>query len=69
MRRGASRKDLTPARTDPVETLSACYRTIRYSERLLGKFRHEKLREMIRQGDVIQVFDTFQRLMLGESLS
>jgi hypothetical protein len=58
--------DVFPARTDPIETLSASYRTIQYAERLLDKFGREKLRELIRQRDVIQVFDGFQKLMLGE---
>jgi xylose isomerase len=57
--------DVFPARTDPVETLSLCFRSIQYAERLLDKFGRERLREMIRQGDVIQVFDAFQKLMLG----
>jgi xylose isomerase len=58
--------DVFPARTDPVETLSACYRTIQYSERLLDKLGRERLRERVRQGNVIQVFDELQQLMLGE---
>jgi xylose isomerase len=58
--------DVFPARTDPVETLSACYRTIQYAERLLDKLGREKLRGMVRQGDVIRVFDELQKLMLGE---
>ena len=58
--------DVFPARTDPVETLSACYRTIQYAERLLDRLGRERLRELIRQGDVIQVFDELQKLMLGE---
>jgi len=61
--------DVFPARTDPIETLSASYRTIQYAERLLDKFGREKLRELIRQRDVIQVFDGFQKLMLGEPVS
>jgi xylose isomerase len=61
--------DVFPARTDPIETLSASYRTIRYAERFLDKFGREKLRELIRQRDVIQVFDELQKLMLGESIS
>ena len=61
--------DVFPARTDPVETLSACYRTIRHAEGLLDRFGREQLRKMIRQGDVIRVFDALQRLMLGETLS
>lgn len=58
--------DVFPARTDPVETLSACYRTIQYAERLLDRLGREKLRGMVRQGDVIRVFDELQKLMLGE---
>jgi xylose isomerase len=61
--------DVFPARTDPIETLSASYRSIQYAEKLLDKFGREKLREMIRQRDVIQVFDELQKLMLGESIS
>jgi xylose isomerase len=61
--------DVFPARTDPVVTLSACYRTILYSERLLDRFGREKLREMIRQGSTIQVFDELQKLMLGDPSS
>jgi xylose isomerase len=61
--------DVFPSRTDPVQTLSASYRTIRYAQGLLDKFGREKLREMIRQGDVIRVFDDWQRMMLGETLS
>jgi len=61
--------DVFPARTDPVQTLSACYRTIQYAERLLDKFGRERLREMTRRGDVIQVFDEFQKLMLGDTPS
>jgi xylose isomerase len=57
--------DVFPARTDPVQTLSACYRTIQYAERLLDRLGREKLRQMIRQRDVIRVFDTVQRSMLG----
>jgi xylose isomerase len=61
--------DVFPARTDPVETLSACYRTIKYSQRLLDRFGRERLRGMVRQGDVIRAFDELQRLMLGEAPS
>jgi xylose isomerase len=61
--------DVFPARTDPIETLSASYRSIQYAEKLLDKFGREKLREMIRQRDVIQVFDELQKVILGESLS
>lgn len=58
--------DVFPARTDPVETLSACYRTMQYSERLLDKFGRDRLRELIRQRQVIQIYDEFQKMMLGE---
>ena len=58
--------DVFPARTDPVETLSACYRTIQYSERLLDRLGRDRLRGMVRQGAVIQVFDDLQKMMLGE---
>ena len=58
--------DVFPARTDPIKTLSACYRTIQYAERLLDQFGRDRLRDMIRQGDVIQVFDELQKLMFGE---
>ena len=61
--------DVFPARTDPVETLSASYRAIVYGERLLDKFGRERLREMISRRDVIRVYDDLQRLMLGETLS
>jgi xylose isomerase len=61
--------DVFPARTDPIETLSASYRAIQYAERLLDKFGREKLRELIRRREVIQIFDELQKLMLGESLS
>ena len=61
--------DIFPARTDPVETLSACYRSIQYAETLLDRFGRDKLREMIRQRDVIRVFDRLQRLMLGNERS
>jgi hypothetical protein len=40
-----------------------------YAERLLDKFGRERLCEMIRQRDVIQVFDKLQKLVFGESLS
>jgi xylose isomerase len=58
--------DVFPARTDPVKTLSASYRMIRYAKVLLDRFGREKLREIIRQGDVIRVFDDLQKTMLGE---
>ena len=58
--------DVFPARTDPVETLSACYRSIQYAQTLLDRVGRDKLRGMIRQGNVIHVFDELQRLMVGE---
>jgi xylose isomerase len=61
--------DVFPARTDPIKTLSASYRSIQYAERLLDKFGRDRLREMIHQRDVIQIFDELQKLMLGESPS
>ncbi len=61
--------DVFPARTNPIETLSASFRTIQYAERLLDKFGREKLWHMIQQRDAIQVFDEFQKLMLGDALS
>jgi xylose isomerase len=61
--------DVFPARTDPVETLSACYRSIQYAQRLLDRIGRQRLADMVRQGDVIRVFDEFQRLMLGEAAS
>jgi xylose isomerase len=61
--------DVFPARTDPVETLSACYRTIQYAERFLDKFGRQRLAELVRQRDVIRVFDGLQQLMLGEDVS
>jgi xylose isomerase len=61
--------DVFPARTDPVETLSASYRTIQYAERLLDRLGRERLRQMIRTRDTIQVFDALQKSMLGETPS
>lgn len=61
--------DVFPSRIDPVETLSASYRAIRYGEALLDKFGRDKLRKLIGQGDVIRVFDEMQQMMLGETLS
>lgn len=58
--------DVFPARTEPVETLSASYRAIRNAQRLLDRFGRERLRHMCRQGDVIRVFDALQTMMLGE---
>lgn len=59
--------DVFPARTDPVETLSASYRAILYAEKLLDKFGRKRLGEMIRQRNVIRVYDELQKLMLGEA--
>ena len=57
--------DVFPARLEPVETLSASYRNIGYAEAMLDKFGRTKLREMIRNREVIKIFDDFQALMLG----
>ena len=57
--------DVFPARTDPSETLSASYRSIVYAQQLLDRFGRDRLAEMIRQRNVIQVFDAWQKLMLG----
>ncbi|MGD8969521.1 MAG: TIM barrel protein, partial [Anaerolineae bacterium] len=57
--------DVFPARLDPLETLSACYRSIQYGEAMLDKFGRDRLRGMVQQGEVIRVFDDFQRLMLS----
>lgn len=59
--------DVFPARTDPVQTLSASYRAIRNGYKLLDKFGRQRLRSMIDKRDVIQIFDEFQMLMLGEN--
>jgi xylose isomerase len=58
--------DVFPARLDPVETLSASYRAIRNGEAMLDRFGRDKLREMIRNRDVIKIYDEFQQLMLGQ---
>lgn len=58
--------DVFPARLDPVETLSASYRAIRNAEAMLDRFGRDKLREMIRNRAVIQIYDEFQQLMLGK---
>lgn len=57
--------DVFPARTNPVDTLSASYRAIGNAEKMLDKFGRDRLREMIANREVIQVFDEFQKLMIG----
>ncbi|RME78407.1 MAG: sugar phosphate isomerase/epimerase [Chloroflexi bacterium] len=57
--------DVFPSRTDPVETLSASYRAILYAEKLLDNFGRDRLRQMVRQRDVIRVFDALQEMMVG----
>lgn len=59
--------DVFPARTDPVETLSASYRAIIYAETFLDKIGRDKLHTLIGQRDVIKTFDQLQQLMLGNS--
>jgi xylose isomerase len=54
--------DVFPARLDPVETLSACYRSIVSGDRLLQRFGRSRLREMVQQRDIIGVFDAFYNL-------
>ncbi len=58
--------DVFPARLDPVDTLSASYRNIRFAEAMLDKFGRDKLRQMIRKREVIKIYDEFQELMLGK---
>lgn len=58
--------DVFPARTDPVKTLSYSYRAIVYGERFLDMFGRERLREMVQQRDVIEIYDEFQKIVLGE---
>lgn len=58
--------DVYPARTDPVDTLSASYRNILYAEKILDRLGRDKLRQMTQQRDVIGVFDALQALLLGE---
>ena len=55
--------DVFPARLDPVETLSASYRAIRNAEAMLDKFGRDKLREMVRSRDVINIMDRFHGMM------
>ncbi len=57
--------DVFPARTNPVDTLSASYRAIVNAEKLLDKFGRDRLRSLIANRQVIQVFDEFQKLMIG----
>jgi xylose isomerase len=57
--------DVFPARTNPVDTLSASYRAIINAEKMLDKFGRDRLRGMIANREVIQVFDEFQKLMIG----
>ncbi|RME86027.1 MAG: sugar phosphate isomerase/epimerase [Caldilineae bacterium] len=59
--------DVFPARTDPVETLSASYRAIRYAEQFLETFGPERLRSLIQQREVIRLFDELQRHMMGKT--
>ncbi|MEA3334851.1 MAG: sugar phosphate isomerase/epimerase family protein [Chloroflexota bacterium] len=58
--------DVFPARTDPLETLSASYRSIQYAEQLLDAFGRDRLRGMTRRREVITIFDEFQRMFLGK---
>lgn len=58
--------DVYPARTVPIDTLSASYRNIIYAEKMLDRIGRKKLRKMTRQRDVIGIFDAFQNLMIGE---
>ena len=58
--------DVFPARTDPVETLSASYRLMQYADRLLDKFGRDRLRQLIRDRQVIRIYDEFHKLMLGD---
>jgi len=61
--------DVFPARLDPVEMLSACFRTLKYSDLWLDRFGKEHLRELVGRGEVIRVYDEFQELMLGGATS
>jgi len=56
--------DVFPARTDPVETLSASYRAICYAEALLDELGRQRLMEMIHRRESIRVFDELQRHFL-----
>jgi hypothetical protein len=55
-----------PARTDPVETLSASYRNIIFAQKLLDRFGREKLRQMTKERNAMGVFDGLQAMMIGE---
>lgn len=61
--------DVFPSRTDPVETLSASYRAIVAGLRMLEQFGKERLRGLIKERKVLEVYDTFHRAMLGEGVS
>jgi xylose isomerase len=56
--------DVFPARTDPVETLSASYRAITYAEALLDELGRQRLIDMIHQRESIKVFDELQKHLL-----
>lgn len=58
--------DVFPSRTDPVKTLSYSYRAIVYGERFLDIFGRERLRELVQQRDVIEIYDAFQKIAVGE---
>lgn len=58
--------DVYPARTDPVETLSASYRNVVFAEKLLNRFGRDKLRQMTRRRDAIGIMDALQTMMVGE---
>ena len=58
--------DVFPSRTDPVKTLSYSYRAIVYGERFLDMFGRERLREMVQQRDVVEIYDAFQKIIVGE---
>jgi xylose isomerase len=57
--------DVFPSRTDPVETLSASYRAIRYGLDFLEKFGKDRLRLLVRSGDFITVFDKLNQMILN----
>lgn len=59
--------DVFPSRTQPLATLSASYRAIKYGQAMLDRFGRERLREMVRTRNVIGVFDAFQQMMLDET--
>lgn len=60
--------DVFPSRLDPVEALSYSYRAIVYAEQVLDRFGRDHLREMVRQRDVIAIYDEFQKMMIGEAV-